>query len=444
MMQNGLHIGLAAWVSQQRSSASFTVYPATPIVSGLVDLGSMENIHDLAKASEFSRLVNFIPRRGQIADVFSSSAVLWRVHSDILHKMDFATNPWGSADQAQFQVAQELLYATDASGLKSPSQKYLLYLEMRSAFRDLSQTGGPQEEIAQAMVRWVTLGYKQEIEDALEVIVRLLARSSRERAQQEASSLNDVPPGVGLCFYNDLEFAPTYFAPISAIARDTWLQAKVTFADLDRAVAKGPATEGWDLFFSNRVGEVIFDYVVVTCIRPWYTPALYKTDDWRLSSADSLVSKGNGVEGFMPAYVDEVYFTSIQSVTIQSTQPSQPHHIPFDPRWGGVRDVNPALAERWKIPLNDIARTRNRRLLSDEIKAPVMSVAVGGVSNGQIIKLSTANLDRRYKVTRALIDREAWKLPLQTAVSPSDEVYVVGFGCQSIPFSPNPNIDYRW
>jgi hypothetical protein len=33
MMQDGLHIGLAAWINQQRNADSFAVYPASPIVS---------------------------------------------------------------------------------------------------------------------------------------------------------------------------------------------------------------------------------------------------------------------------------------------------------------------------------------------------------------------------------------------------------------------------
>jgi len=38
MMQDGLHIGLAAWINAQRNTGSFAVYPAQPIATALVDL----------------------------------------------------------------------------------------------------------------------------------------------------------------------------------------------------------------------------------------------------------------------------------------------------------------------------------------------------------------------------------------------------------------------
>ena len=50
MMQDGLHIGLAAWVNRQRNTESFTVYPAEPIVTELVNLEAIQDPHDLAKA----------------------------------------------------------------------------------------------------------------------------------------------------------------------------------------------------------------------------------------------------------------------------------------------------------------------------------------------------------------------------------------------------------
>ena len=33
MMQDGLHIGLAAWINAQRNTGSFAVYPASPIAT---------------------------------------------------------------------------------------------------------------------------------------------------------------------------------------------------------------------------------------------------------------------------------------------------------------------------------------------------------------------------------------------------------------------------
>ena len=84
MMQDGLHIRLAAWINAQRNTGSFAVYPSSPIPAALADLESARDASDIAKAAEFSRLVNFLPRQGEVADAFSPSAVLWEVHRNIL------------------------------------------------------------------------------------------------------------------------------------------------------------------------------------------------------------------------------------------------------------------------------------------------------------------------------------------------------------------------
>ena len=166
---------------------------------------------------------------------------------------------------------------------------------MENAYQDLQDGGGSPAEVAQAMANWMVLGFKQAVEDALEVITRLSSRSSRNLAQNERASLEPVRLPVR----GELSFAPTYFAPISALARETWMEAKVPFEDLDHMVGNDPTSGKWKAYLANRVGEVVFNFIVLRCLRPWYTPALYRADDWRFSGRETLVSKGNGREGLL-------------------------------------------------------------------------------------------------------------------------------------------------
>ena len=94
--------------------------------------------------------------------------------------------------------------------------------------------------------------------------------------------------------------------------------------DLDSAVGNSPTSGKWKAYLANRAGEVLFDYIVINCLRPWYTPTLYQADDWKLSTEDTLVSKGNGTEGLLPAYVDAVYLVSVKNVIIPPPPPPPP------------------------------------------------------------------------------------------------------------------------
>jgi hypothetical protein len=470
MMQNGLHIGLAAWISEQRNTGSFAVYPTQPLVTELVDLDAIQNVQDLAKAAEFSRLVNFIPRQGQVADTLSDSARLWQVHRDLLGQMDFATEPWTKVEQAEYQAARETLYTMDNSGLPTPSKKYHLYEEMKNAYCNLSDSGGDADEITRAMSDWIVLGYKLEIEDAFEVIGRLWGRSSRNQADNERLSLNEYPPGVGLRFYGDMEFAPVYFAPVSAIARETWMETKVSFDDLDRAVCNRAHIGKWKAYRANRTGEVLFDYAILTCMRPWFTPAIYKSDDWKLSTDNTVVSKGNGAEGLLPAYVDAVYLVSVKNVItkpkpprlkpkpkltarlINTTTIGRAKHIHQSLRPTSLGDANTNVGIVKKTVNTPIAMRKvsssNRLLPSRQlsgVQATTIATSQFTLMNlGQLRRVTTVNLKLRYTVARAYLEGGAWTAHTSTEETMHTEIYVVGFGCEKISFAPNPNLNYRW
>src|SRR3954453_9129792 len=340
MMEDGLHVGLAAWIHEQRRAGGFAACPISPIPTALVGLEAIQDVRDLAQASEFARLVNVVPRQGQAVDAFSAASMpLWVVHRDVLSRMQFATEPWTSAERVRYQAARDVLYTHSVSGRPAPSQALLLYEEMRKAYEDLLDSGAGSADLAASLTDWLVLGCKQAVEDAIATILGLSSRSSRTQAQDELALLEPSR----LLVDADMSFASTYFAPISAMARETWLEATVSFADLDRAVDAGPDGSRWQAFRANRDGEIVFDYVVLTCLRPWYTPALYDADDWRLGDAGRMVSKGNGTDGLLPAYVDTVYLASVKNVTDRRPPPRVPGPG-MTPWW--PRPAPPVLAGR--------------------------------------------------------------------------------------------------
>lgn len=456
MMQNGLHIGLAAWINAQRNSGSFAVYPASPVPAALADLDSAKDASDIAKAAEFARLVNFVPRQGEVADVFSASTVLWDVHRETLGRMDFAAEPWTGAERAEYQAARDTLYKIDPDGRPSPYSTLLLYEEMKSAMQDLKDGGGSPVEVAQALANWIVIGFKLQVEDALEVIVRLSGRSSRNLAENERASL--APER--LLVRGDLSFAPTYFAPISALARETWMEAKLSFDDIDSVVGSGPERAKWTAFRANRVGEVSFNYMVLRCLRPWYTAPLYRADDWKISGGDTRVSQGNGNEGLIPAYVDAVYLVSVKDVT---TRPNRPRTPPLRlPPLGDIRVapmpvVRPAPGDipQPAIPFLRKAVGKLRPLAEPLVLDQVQpTLQAGGALHlpiddahftrarvGELRRVSVVDVGQRVALAQLFLEGKPW-FPPPAQVEP--QIYVVGFGCEKIPFSPNPNLNYRW
>jgi hypothetical protein len=456
MMQDGLHIGLAAWINEQRNIGGFAVYPPSPIATELVDLEAVKGVTDLTRAAEFALLVNFVARQGQVADTFSSISPLWEVHRNILGRMDFATEPWTNAEKAQYQAARDTLYTTDASGQLEPSQELHLYEEMKSAYQDLQKSGGTQTEIAQALANWMVLGYKQSVENALETIVRLSSRSSRNQAESESALLE---PSRLPIRGDGLPFAATYFAPISAIARETWMEAKVSFEDLDSAVDNSPAGTKWKAYFANRNGEVSFNYSAVSCLRPWYTPALYQADDWKLSTEGTLVSKGNGSEGLLPAYVDAVYLVSVKDVTVRALPPPPPPELSRSPRprLGGILTTELAEARLAQPKSLDSAGPPAKGIVAKPLNTAgglipaqpsgtvLTSTATAGrflaLNSGAVRRLTAVDLAQRFMVAQEFLEGK-----IQPAVPAPEapKIYVAGFGCVKVPLAPNPNVNYSW
>jgi len=273
----------------------------------------------------------------------------------------------------------------------------------------------------------------------------------------------------------DSAFAPTYFAPISAIARDTWMSARVSFADLDRAVDPADSmAPKWLAFRGNREGEVTFSYAVLHCLRPWFTPPLYRADDWRLRDG-ALASQGNGSEGWIPAYVDAVYLVSVKDVNVRA-QPSPPIFIPgrpatlaleqprfasptlsatsiksMSPHGDGVRfGVVPGTAApaAWKAPIGSAASSApaepmpasgapSPRLLSPSADMSVYAPARLGI----LRRVSKVDMDLRLRLTQLLVSRPG---PAPAPPPQDSSIYVAGFGCECIPHAPNPNVHYGW
>lgn len=436
MIQDGLHVGLAAWITMQRASEGFVTWPAIPFSTELTTLESSLTMANLKRVEEFARLVNFCPQKGQYAEPFSQSRLLWEVHRGLLESMEFALRPWTEAEDASWKSAKNILYETDSGGREAVSNVFRLYDEYRIAYSELAAAGADAPALTKVLADWLTIGRKMEVELALSTLNRLALRSSLPEAQSAALALN---PSL-LPATDDDSYAPTTFSPASAVSADTWLTAEASLEELDRAVGDLQPRSKWDAWRANRSGVVRFRFAALEIRRPWFQSTLYNADDWRLRD-DATASTGDGTGGILPAYVAALYLAVVEDVRIASTPP--PLNLPILSRPARLQLTSALAAGTGK--------------LSPQLKGlpvGVMPASIGPLAEqfmhlpsfrgrvthlGKIEPLTRERVLRRVEVATHISGSTLRPLETQT---PS--VYVVGFGCEPVPASPHPNPNYAW
>ena len=459
-------MGIAAWIKELRTVDHFLSCPAVPRAIDLVDLENIQNKQDVNKVADFSNMANFVPVLGEVVD---QSKILWREHRDILSDMKFASEPWNQAERLEYSVAMDILYTLDPSGHRSPSSKRIMYNEMKVSYEDIKTSGASEMEIRQAWSDWIALGYKLEIENALQTINKLTSRTSVVQVQEESDSLAE-PDGMALYHQVNGQFAPVYFTPISAVARETWMEAEVSFGDLSIATSNSPYKEQWNVYGSTKSGRVSFEYVVLDCIRPWFTQSLYASDDWKLGKDNERVSTGNGKNGAIPAYVNSVYLASIKNVAIVPT--TRPPTNNGDRVRGRGRSFpvghtrvlstivqssrNALGVHRTKVlgtPITSVLKnpssfrsarqtpTVQTRILATPSLSDRFTIMNRG---GQLRRLTASDLDARYHLAQQILRQPNQPRSNVSADSTPAPAYIVGFGCKKIPYAPNPNPNYNW
>jgi hypothetical protein len=456
MVEEGLHIGLAAWIDAQREGGGFPVWPALPFATRLVHLEDVQTMHDLVQASEFSRMVNFVPRLGRYAESFVTSSVIWEIHRDLLERMIFAVRAWTLKEDADWKAARATLYDyAPPNGLPTMTQAFRLYDEYRIAYADLLAATADPAELAAAHASWIAVGHKLEIEAALATINRLAQRSSLPEAEAERLALEQSR----LLATGDASYAPTAFSPLSAVSEDNWLSAETTIEELEHAIGDAEPRAKWAAWRVARSGSVQFHYAILDIRRPWFTRALYEADDWRLDD-ESTVSKGDGVGGELPAFVASVYCVKIDELRT-GPKPlltgSGNANTPVASTIGQARllgmsrrSIGNGLSLS-QVPREGVMATASTHHFPVPTTAPVVTPMLAQSTRVPSLQLREAPFGR---VERVGISDFLSRLLLADAVisgqvepdnaAASSEIYVVGFGCTRMPTSPLPNPGYQW
>jgi hypothetical protein len=445
-VQEGLHIGVAAWVNAQRGSDAFATWPAMPLPTELTVLETVQTMADLARAAEFARMVNFTPRKGLYAEPFTGKSPLWETHRRLLGRMLFAIRPWTAEEDAQFSAARAKLYVEGANGFPTMTPAFKLYDELRIAYDALVAAGAGSAELAAAHAAWTLSGHKVEIEAALATVNRLARRSSVVEAEAERLALEPDR----LLSTVDGSYAATTFSPLSAVREDAWLRAEATFDELDQAVGDAEPRGKWTAWRAARTGSLRFAYTVLDLHRPWFTQTLYEADDWRFGD-QSVAAKGDGVGGEIPAYVRSVYVARVEDVR---NDPIPQSETGATPPW---QTLGPELSVSY-VAREGVAMMAGRRapLMEPATVSPVVrrgpvlaTRAPGWAARearfGRLERITLADVTDRISLANDVLAGEPSASPDIADGEPArSPPYVVGFGCAALPVSPLPNPSYLW
>jgi hypothetical protein len=444
----GIHVAIAAWIDQNRTYEGFAAVPANPIRLTPSSILPLSQSLDEFQQAELVRMANLVPKKGKIAEPFGPSAPLWEVVSEVIDRMDFARKALTDSEADALESGRRVLYV-DGTGDSTPH--FNAYLLMQTVVQTLQQSGAAAEVQQAALSDWLTLGFKNEIEQALAVVIRLAAKSSVTEAMSCRAQLDETM----LLSAGDITYAPTSFYPMSAAVVGTWTLAEVSLEELSSCVARMfPASPV--SFASASAAKCRFGFVAIETLRPWPFAQLLAGDDWKLSTGEP-VSFGDGARGTLPAYVQTLYAASVIGVSATPVPLPQVPTIPWE-----------ASLRRARVPVIEPVIRRSEKpgdtsLRSDEAGGVIAGQLAGRnlapmAPVGTVLRPRDMALVRRFQIR---LDRQEWLARLvdlqpdrplhpdeptgePAPIDLAGGARIVGFGCVVVPSCPQPNEQYQW
>lgn len=450
---------------------------------------------DYAAASDFARIVNFLPQ-DMVAS--ASDRMLWQVYRDVLDRADVARDSAG-VDTPDPDAA--LLWDVAADGSRTESAAYGRYRQYRDAWivtrenyaqhkltGELSDDPAVRQawtevdeprlraEVDAAARAWEEQGQRTAIERALKADRDASLRSPALRWARWRDAFNpdlDIARPAGVA-----EFAPTGLSPLNFADQEDWLRFELSAGEMQALVDAAPAAlrNVLDEGAQTDVERVSFEYRSVAIVRPWFQPDLFTSRIWRSSDPDLVLSDGaDPPHGACPYYVSACVFVR-NVVEVQKPRAGQPGgsrtYTHFDlgkirPQLLAQRElrVDPSIlatvAARRAIapvpapaPALEMGKLRAFRLLqrnsfnlADAMAPPPDAAAATGAS-----RFATSAMRRRlfggglahvelspHIALGELVATAPTATPLPTPTpAPRDELSVLAFICKRLPKAPDP------
>ena len=114
-MQQGLHIGIGAWIDARCGAGGRPAFPTTAIPFRLSHLSAMSTPEDVLRAVELSQLANRVGDDTWRYDAGGFTAYLWDRHSEVLGQMETALSTLTPAERARLAAADAVAGPTSSS-----------------------------------------------------------------------------------------------------------------------------------------------------------------------------------------------------------------------------------------------------------------------------------------------------------------------------------------
>jgi hypothetical protein len=348
-------LGVAAKLQQMLSDGdhfvSVSLQPHAYGADNLRFAGSPSTLQALTQG-EFSSLVNQIPH-GSVWPVGGGELHLWDVYREILGA-ELAQRGLTIDEQSRYQEAFEYLYDTAADGKYCPSLAFRDYQAARQVYVQAAveykaeaaifsdpvakaqweKVDEPRLRMARDMAlnNWMTVGHKQEVEDALRTYETLSVKAPAAIWQKHRAQFDPNYPEQFSTAPNEMRFAPTSFLPWDALDV-SWPRVVLPRATLTTLVSQAApelaaAVAGG---VDGAVKSVAFDYYPVSIVRPWIDPVmeLFGSRAWKLSpDLEPFSDGGNPPKGRCPAYVDSVVLArNVEILREKTSSRPAPHRL---------------------------------------------------------------------------------------------------------------------
>lgn len=340
---------------------TFLSFPLTPLQYTQADLSFVQNFN-VSRLKDFSLLVNLIPT-GQAWQP-TEAYYLWDIYGDVLggHDTELAQSTRTAQEEAQYQRAVQFLNVAGADGWSELSPAVKVYNQFRDQWFVLQEhynsakiTGETttdltlkdnwlrieeprlRQQLRDLENRWLNEGFKQEVEQFQEIRSRLGAKNPH-RTWGEWNSKFD-PNINALTDADGVDFYPSSFSPMNALASGSWQTFNLTRDEVDAMVKAAPpelrSRLAADLQDSD-IESISLEFSSAAIVRTWLDSDLFKARFWRFIDRSRQLSNGNSPPaGQCPAYVSAVVFA--RNITVKRrvqppapTTPTTP--TPFPPK----------------------------------------------------------------------------------------------------------------
>lgn len=362
---------------------TFTVFPRGPLSFRSEDLHAIvdgaSTGAELQVLGDWTRAINPVPTSERWLDL--GGPFLWDVLDRVLRdsSVELASGTYSSADQVRMEAALRVLYRVDVTtGHRQYSDKHKAYKEYEEvwntwvqAFRErriqVSESSDPrvrqhwnlverpvfETRIKQAENDWDFFGFRSEIEQALDDIQRLGAKSPRQQWRAWQQQLSLALDGLG--DLNQVRFVSTGFSPINFMSSGAWPSLVLEKSEISALIALIPRSV-LNQFSINlndlKITRVAFEFTSVSILRSWFPPEMFSANFWRFRDRYRLLSNGAlPPNGELPGYVDAVVF--IRNLVIDVEKDAVEGGDGFGP-FPNLRDIDILLPRPEPIPRSPV------------------------------------------------------------------------------------------